>query len=136
MTAYNQVNGAFMGANRPLVRRTLLGDFGFKGFVLSDFVASGDTVGSALAGQSLALPAATYYEPSKLRAALAAGTLTRQRWTTWCAATCARCSASACSTAGRGVAPRRCRVERNAGSPARSRDEGWCCSATGARCSR
>jgi beta-glucosidase len=64
-----------MGANRPLVRDTLLGDFGFKGFVLSDFLASGDTVGSALAGQSLALPGANYYEPSLLRAALAEGRL-------------------------------------------------------------
>ena len=77
MTAYNRVNGAFMGANQPLVRRTLLRDFGFKGLVLSDFAAGGDTVGSALAGQSLALPGPLYYEPSRLRAALAAGTLTQ-----------------------------------------------------------
>ncbi len=77
MTAYNKVNGAYMGANRPLVRDTLIGDFGFKGLVLSDFVAGGDTVGSALAGQSLALPGPLYYEPALLRAALAAGTLTQ-----------------------------------------------------------
>ena len=50
MTAYNKVNGAYMGANRPLVRGTLFGAFGFDGFVLSDFYAGGDTVGSALAG--------------------------------------------------------------------------------------
>ena len=37
MTAYNKVNGAYMGANRPLVRGTLFGAFGFEGFVLSDF---------------------------------------------------------------------------------------------------
>ena len=67
MTAYNKVNGAYMGANRPLVRDTLIGDFGFKGFVLSDFFAGGDTVGSALAGQSLALPG-----PALLRARPAA----------------------------------------------------------------
>jgi beta-glucosidase len=73
MTAYNKVNGPYMGANTPLVRRTLFGAFGFDGFVLSDFYAGGDTVGSALAGQSLALPLPQYYEPALLRAAIAAG---------------------------------------------------------------
>ena len=65
-----------MGANRPLVRDTLFGSFGFDGFVLSDFFAGGDTVGSALAGQSLALPQPQYYEPALLRAAIAQGRLT------------------------------------------------------------
>ena len=73
MTAYNQVNGDFAGASRPLIRDTLFRSFGFDGFVLSDFYASGDTVGSALAGQSLALPLAQYSEPDLLRAAIAAG---------------------------------------------------------------
>ena len=76
MTAYNKVNGFYMGANRPLVRGTLFGSFGFDGFVLSDFYAGGDTVGSALAGQSLALPQPQYYEPALLRAAIADGRLT------------------------------------------------------------
>jgi beta-glucosidase len=76
MTAYNKVNGAYMGANRPLVRGTLLDSFGFDGFVLSDFFASGDTVGSALAGQSLALPVPAYFDPALLRAAIASGRLT------------------------------------------------------------
>ena len=76
MTAYNKVNGFYMGANRPLVRGTLFGSFGFDGFVLSDFFAGGDTVGSALAGQSLALPQPQYYEPALLRAAIAEGRLT------------------------------------------------------------
>ena len=73
MTAYNKVNGAWMGENRPLVRDTLFRDFGFDGFVLSDFYASASTVGAALAGQSLALPLAQYYDPPLLRAAIAAG---------------------------------------------------------------
>ena len=76
MSAYNKVNGSYMGANRPLVRDTLLDSFGFDGFVLSDFFASGDTVGSALAGQSLALPVPGYYDPALLRAAIAEGRLT------------------------------------------------------------
>ena len=100
MTAYNRVNGAYMGANRPLVRDTLLGDFGFKGFVLSDFLASGDTVGSALAGQSLALPGANYYEPSLLRAALAEGRLKQATVDDLVRRYLRTLSASACSIAG------------------------------------
>ena len=72
MTAYNKVNGAWMGENRPLVRDVLMGDFGFDGFVLSDFFAAASTAGAALAGQSLALPLPQYYEPSLLSAAIAA----------------------------------------------------------------
>ena len=136
MTAYNRVNGAFMGANRPLVRRTLLGDFGFKGFVLSDFVASGDTVGSALAGQSLALPAATYYEPSKLRAALAAGTLTQSTVDDLVRRYLRTLFRFGVFDRGARRPTRRCRGGATRGSPARSRAAGWCCSATGARCSR
>ncbi len=137
MTAYNKVNGAYMGANRPLVRDTLIGDFGFKGFVLSDFLAGGDTVGSALAGQSLALPGPAYYEPSRLRAALAAGTLTQ--------ATVDDLVRRYLRTLFRfgvfdrgGPAPsrRRCRRSATRGSPARWRAAASCCSATGARCSR
>ncbi|HEU0025038.1 MAG TPA: glycoside hydrolase family 3 C-terminal domain-containing protein [Thermoleophilaceae bacterium] len=75
MTAYNKVNGAYAGANQPLLRETLLGDFGFDGFVLSDWFAGGDTVESALAGQSVVFPIAQYYEPARLRAALAEGRL-------------------------------------------------------------
>ncbi|MBN1528635.1 MAG: glycoside hydrolase family 3 C-terminal domain-containing protein [Thermoleophilaceae bacterium] len=73
MTAYNKVNGDYMGASRPLVRDTLMDAFGFDGFVLSDFFANGDTVGSALAGQSLALPVPAYFAPNLVRDAVDSG---------------------------------------------------------------
>ena len=74
MSAYNRVNGAFMGANRPLLRDVLRGSFGFRGFVISDFLANGDTVGSAQAGQSVSYPA-HYYGAAELRRAVGAGRL-------------------------------------------------------------
>ena len=132
MTAYNKVNGFYMGANRPLLRGTLFGAFGFDGFVLSDFFAGGDTVGSALAGQSLALPGPQYYEPALLRAAIAPGRLTRPRWTTLCAATCGRCSASGCSTA-RPTFSRHVPVKRHERRPGWWRPAALSCSATAAR---
>jgi len=73
MSAYNRVNGPFSGASRELLTDVLRRDFGFRGFVLSDFFAGGDTVGSANGGQSLELPATSYFAPDRLRAAVAAG---------------------------------------------------------------
>jgi beta-glucosidase len=75
MSAYNKVNGFYMGANRPLLRDTLFGAFGFDGFVLSDFYAGGDTVGSANAGLSVAFPLPLFYAPDQLRSALMAGSI-------------------------------------------------------------
>jgi len=75
MTSYNRINGPYAGASRPLVRGTLFGDFGFRGYVVSDWGAGGDTVASVLAGQSLVMPVPQYYEPAALRTALADGRL-------------------------------------------------------------
>jgi beta-glucosidase len=77
MSAYNKVNGPFAGASRPLLRDVLMRSFGFRGFVLSDWFAGGETIGSANAGQSLAMPIAQYYAPSLLNAAVAAGRISR-----------------------------------------------------------
>jgi beta-glucosidase len=38
MSAYNQVNGEYCGHNAPLLRRILKEEWGFKGFVVSDFI--------------------------------------------------------------------------------------------------
>ena len=75
MSAYNKVGGDFMGANRRLLRGVLMRSFGFDGFVLYDWFAGGDTVGSAKAGQSVAMPSPLYYEPGKLASALVSGRL-------------------------------------------------------------
>jgi len=55
MSAYNSVNGQFCGENEFLLRGILKGDWGFDGFVLSDFV-SGTHPNSALNGLDLEMP--------------------------------------------------------------------------------
>ena len=55
MSAYNSVNGQSCGENEMLLRRILKGDWGFDGFVLSDFVV-GTHPNSALNGLDLEMP--------------------------------------------------------------------------------
>jgi beta-glucosidase len=55
MSAYNAVNGQFCGENAMLLRGILKGDWGFDGFVLSDFVA-GTKADSAINGLDLEMP--------------------------------------------------------------------------------
>ncbi len=60
MSAYNSVNGQFCGENEVLLRGILKGDWGFDGFVLSDFVL-GTHPSSALNGLDLEMPAAAVF---------------------------------------------------------------------------
>lgn len=64
MTAYNRVNGTYCAENVPLLRDVLKGDWGFRGFVESDWVAgTRSTVPSALAGLDIEMPASSFYGP-------------------------------------------------------------------------
>jgi beta-glucosidase len=56
MAAYNSVNGAFMTANRTLLRDVLKTEWGFRGVVVSDWSATYSTVPSAHAGLDLVMP--------------------------------------------------------------------------------
>jgi beta-glucosidase len=56
MTAYNRLNGVYCGEHEWLLTDVLRGDWGFKGFVLSDWYARLSTVGSATAGLDLEMP--------------------------------------------------------------------------------
>ena len=54
MSAYNSVNGQFCGENEHLLNEILKTDWGFDGFVLSDWVfGTHTTLGSALNGLDL-----------------------------------------------------------------------------------
>jgi beta-glucosidase len=55
MSAYNSVNGQFCGENETLLRRILKEEWGFDGFVLSDFVF-GTHPNSAVNGLDLEMP--------------------------------------------------------------------------------
>jgi len=55
MSAYNSVNGQFAGENEVLLRRILKDEWGFDGFVLSDF-SFGTHPSSAMNGLDLEMP--------------------------------------------------------------------------------
>jgi beta-glucosidase len=62
MSAYNKVNGSYCGENFNLLREILKGDWGFPGFVESDWIwGTKSTVPSALAGLDIEMPLPVYY---------------------------------------------------------------------------
>lgn len=62
MSAYNRVNGDWCGHNNHLLREILKGDWGFDGFVISDFVYGlHDGKAAALGGLDLEMPFTGHY---------------------------------------------------------------------------
>ena len=76
MAAYNKVNGTYMTENGPLLDGALKRDWGFDGFVLTDYGAQHSTVGAANGGTDLELPFHEFYDPRLLNAAVSAGLVT------------------------------------------------------------
>jgi beta-glucosidase len=72
MCAYPKVNGAFDCENDFLVHTVLKSDWGFDGFVTSDFGAVHSTLPSLLAGLDLELPSGRYFGDA-LKAAIQEG---------------------------------------------------------------
>jgi len=70
MCAYPKVNGTFNCENPILLGGVLKKEWGFDGFVFSDFGAVHSTVGSANAGLDLETPTGANFSPAKLTAAL------------------------------------------------------------------
>ena len=65
MAAYNAVNGTPMSENDGLLNGVLRGEWGFDGFVVSDWFGARDTVRAALGGLDVAMPGpATVYGPA------------------------------------------------------------------------
>jgi beta-glucosidase len=62
MSAYNSVNGQFCGENVTLLRRILKEEWGFDGFVLSDFTF-GTHEDSAVNGLDIEMPFANKFKP-------------------------------------------------------------------------
>jgi beta-glucosidase len=56
MAAYNSVNGVTMTQHAELLNGVLRGEWGFDGFVVSDWLAARDTVASASGGLDVAMP--------------------------------------------------------------------------------
>ena len=77
MSAYNSVNGTWAGQNAHLLTEVLRDDWGFRGFVMTDFIwGLRDPVGSVAAGQDLEMPF-RQQRAATLPAALADGRLKR-----------------------------------------------------------
>jgi beta-glucosidase len=75
MSAYNSVNGQWCGQNRVLLTDILRDEWGFDGFVMSDFIwGVRDPVGSVAAGLDLEMPFAQQ-RATALPVALDAGTV-------------------------------------------------------------
>jgi beta-glucosidase len=76
MCAYNQVNGTYNCENGPLLERILKREWGFPGFVLSDYGAAHNTVASFQNGLDFEPWPGLAYAPALVQAALAARLVT------------------------------------------------------------
>ncbi len=63
MSAYNKVNGVHCGENMPLLRGVLQKEFGFKGFVISDWGSTYSTAPTVNAGMDLEMPGGPPMKP-------------------------------------------------------------------------
>jgi beta-glucosidase len=74
MSAYNKARGDYLSNNAYLLNDILRNDWGFEGFVHSDwFFAMYDAVGSIKAGLNIEMPISQVYNSSDIKAALSAG---------------------------------------------------------------
>ncbi|MCU7724397.1 glycoside hydrolase family 3 C-terminal domain-containing protein [Actinoplanes sp. KI2] len=61
MCSYSAINGPFACENGPLQNQVFKGDWGFDGFITSDWGATHSTVASATNGLDMEMPGNTYY---------------------------------------------------------------------------
>ncbi len=73
MASYNRLNGTFATDNRWLLTDLLKKEWGFKGFVVSDWGATHSTAPAANAGMDLEMPGPPSNFGAKLKAAVDAG---------------------------------------------------------------
>ena len=78
MCAYPKINGVFTCENPALLQDKLRDDWGFEGFIQSDWGAAHSTVGSANAGMNLEMIDGTWYG-EKMKQAVLAGQVSEQR---------------------------------------------------------
>lgn len=78
MSSYNKVNGVYANENRHLLQEILRDEWGFDGFVVSDWGASNDHAAGVKAGSHLEMPTTGKEGQRILQKALEQGSLTRQ----------------------------------------------------------
>ena len=69
MCSYNRINGDYACENTYTLRDVLKGEWGFKGFVISDWDATHSTEKASAAGLDQEQPMANYFGPALLQAA-------------------------------------------------------------------
>jgi beta-glucosidase len=79
MSAYNKVNGVYCGEHPVLLTDILRDDWGFKGFVESDwFLGTRSTAEAINAGMDIEMPAGYRYSDEKIQSALDSGELSTE----------------------------------------------------------
>jgi beta-glucosidase len=75
MTAYNRLNGPHCSEHAELLTGILRGEWGFEGFVLTDWLSAGTTEGGTAAGLDLEMPGPARFYGAVLAEAVRAGTV-------------------------------------------------------------
>lgn len=75
MCAYNSVNGFNSCENKELLTGVLRDDWGFTGYVQSDFFTVKSTLGPMLGGMDHEMPIPQFWAPARMKEALAAGSI-------------------------------------------------------------
>ena len=78
MTSYNQVNGEYANENTHLLREILRGEWGYEGFVVSDWSGANDHVAAVKAGSDLEMPAPGLWSARELVEAVNSGKLSEE----------------------------------------------------------
>ena len=75
MCSYNQINGTFASENKWLLTNVLRGDWGFEGYVMSDWGAVNDRVPGLEAGLDLEMPGSGGFNDAEIVKAVKDGSL-------------------------------------------------------------
>ncbi|MFX9649747.1 glycoside hydrolase family 3 N-terminal domain-containing protein, partial [Acinetobacter baumannii] len=66
MCSYNKLNGTYTSAHKWLLTDVLRKDWGFKGFLMTDWGAAHETVGMFNGGMDIEMPEADFFKPEKV----------------------------------------------------------------------
>jgi beta-glucosidase len=79
MSSYNLVNGVYASEHEELLRDILRGNWGFAGFVVSDWGGINDRVAGLKAGTNLEMPGSGRYNANKIIQAVQSGALSTEQ---------------------------------------------------------